>query len=102
MNVLSSSTKRRAEIFTLNIRHLEKYPLLLQSSNACQAGARSTAITKSLLRIHCMSMDSAPASDSAKDYSNWSSEKLVERVLSLEQQLREQTARYVYEKSKSR
>lgn len=34
-------------------------------------------------------MESTP-----EDYSNWSPEKLVERVVLLERQLREQTARY--------
>lgn len=105
MNVLSSSTKKHAEFFSLNVHLLRKYQFRLPFSHAYQAGARSTPITGRLLRNNCVSMASvsisASVSASAKDYSEWSSEKLVERVLSLEQQLREQTARYVQEKSKS-
>lgn len=103
MNALFSSTQKRAGFSSsLNFSPLRKYQLLILVSDACQAGARSVPITKSLLRINFTSMASTSVSALAKDYSNWSPEKLIERVLFLEQQLREQTARYVYEQSSSR
>ena len=102
MNTPPLLTKKCAEFLLLsNLSPFRKYQSLFPVSHAYQAGARSTPITKSLVRTNCTSMASALASASAERYSNWSSEKLIERVLSLEQQLREHTARYVCEKSTS-
>lgn len=102
MNALSSSTNKCGDFLLLsNFSPLRKYQSFFPVSHACQAGARSSPVTKSLVRTNYTSMASALASASAERYSNWTPENLIERVLSLEQQLREQTTRYVCEESTS-
>lgn len=80
MNALSSATKGAF------LKSSSPWRSRLFISHVCRAGGP-------LCQWNEGGSQALSSMESAENYSKWSSDKLVERVLDLERQLREQTAR---------